>query len=72
MKYLVFLVAMAAGGLVFFDKGDASGGWQYMEAAPADTEMLARWGTTGLEVDTSTNLGSGKANTQELVEQDPS
>ncbi|WP_319757762.1 DUF1566 domain-containing protein [uncultured Sphaerochaeta sp.] len=60
-----------AGGLVFFDKGDASGGWQYMEAAPADTEMLARWGTTGLEVETSTNLGSGKTNTQELVEQDP-
>jgi hypothetical protein len=60
-----------AGGLVFFDKGDASGGWQYMEAAPAETEMLARWGTTGLEVDTSANLGSGKTNTQELVEQDP-
>ncbi|WP_321300100.1 DUF1566 domain-containing protein [uncultured Sphaerochaeta sp.] len=60
-----------AGGLVFFDKGDASGGWQYMEAAPADTEMLARWGTIGLEVDTSADLGSGDANTQELVEQDP-
>ena len=59
MKYLVFLVAMAAGGLVFFDKGEASDGWQYMEAAPAETEMLAKWGTTGLMVETSIELGSG-------------
>nr|WP_319472978.1 DUF1566 domain-containing protein [uncultured Sphaerochaeta sp.] len=60
-----------AGGLVFFDKGETSGGWQYMEAAPAETEMLARWGTTGLMVDTSTDIGSGDANMQGILEQDP-
>jgi hypothetical protein len=27
-----------AGGLIFYDKGNNSGGWRYLEAAPAETE----------------------------------
>ncbi|WP_461246269.1 CsgG/HfaB family protein [Treponema sp. R6D11] len=27
-----------AGGFIFYDKGNNRGGWQYLEAAPADTE----------------------------------
>lgn len=30
-----------AGGLIFYDKGNNSGGWRYLEAAPADTEKTA-------------------------------
>jgi len=32
-----------AGGLVFFDKGDNSDGWQYLEAAPSEFEFEANW-----------------------------
>jgi formylglycine-generating enzyme required for sulfatase activity/TolB-like protein len=30
-----------AGGLVFYDKGSASGGWRFLEAAPVSTEFEA-------------------------------
>ena len=32
-----------AGGIVFYDKGDRSDGWQYLEAAPPDFEFQANW-----------------------------
>jgi len=32
-----------AGGIVFYDKGDNSDGWQYLEAAPVDFEFSANW-----------------------------
>jgi len=32
-----------AGGLIFYDKGDNSDGWQYLEAAPANFEFEANW-----------------------------
>jgi len=32
-----------AGGIVFYDKGDNSDGWQYLEAAPSDFEFEANW-----------------------------
>jgi hypothetical protein len=32
------------GGLVFYDKGEYSDGWRYMECAPVSTEKGARWG----------------------------
>jgi len=32
-----------AGGIVFFDKGESSGGWRYLEAAPSRTESNAEW-----------------------------
>lgn len=32
-----------AGGLVFYDKGNDSGGWRYLEAAPASAEFKATW-----------------------------
>jgi TolB-like protein len=30
-----------AGGLIFYDKGNSSNGWRYLEAAPAETEKKA-------------------------------
>jgi len=32
-----------AGGIVFYDKGDNTDGWRYLEAAPPDFEFEANW-----------------------------
>jgi TolB-like protein len=55
-----------AGGIVFYDKGRASGGWRYLEAAPAETETSCEWGT-GVEAATSSGVGTGNRNTQVIV-----
>jgi hypothetical protein len=58
-----------AGGIVFYDKGTFSGGWRYLEAAPAETEFTAQWGAYEKTVGgTATAVGSGKRNTQGIVE----
>ncbi len=57
------------GGLVFYDKGEFSDGWRYLEAAPASTETLVAWGYEGLDVETDAALGSGAANTGKLLAQ---
>ena len=56
-----------AGGFIFYDKGNNSGGWRYLEAAPASTETKVQWGT---DIDTGgkkTGLGDGKGNTQSIL-----
>ena len=56
-----------AGGFVFYDKGNNSGGWRYLEAAPANTEFTAQWGSvSAFDIETGTNVGSGKNNTQRV------
>jgi len=56
-----------AGGIVFYDKGFVTDGWRYMEAAP--TDFSAQWGAYGQSMsDTDTSVGSGKRNTQLIVE----
>ncbi|MDR1986190.1 MAG: DUF1566 domain-containing protein [Treponema sp.] len=59
-----------AGGRVFYDKGIFSAGWRYLEAAPVETEFTAiQWGAYGKTVGgTGTAIGSGKRNTQMIVE----
>jgi len=68
-----------AGGIIFYDKGVFSGGWRYLEAAPAETEITAaQWGGyrgTGSNTSdyydipgTGTAIGSGRRNTQLIVE----
>jgi hypothetical protein len=50
-----------AGGIIFYDKGNNSGGWRFLEAAPSD----AGKGEWGQEVSgTKSDIGSGKQNTQ--------
>jgi TolB-like protein len=57
-----------AGGLVFYDKGNNSDGWRYMEAAPASTEMKGiNWGPGGKIDGTRIEIGTGKRNTQIIV-----
>ena len=68
------------GSLVFYDKGNDDGGWRYLEAAPSDIVIGSDYGhvfgyyrtsPTGgnLEVGTTkATVGTGKANTEALVQ----
>jgi len=73
-----------AGGLIFYDKGNRTGGWRYLEAAPANTEKRAKllvkyvnislMSSAGPAADrmdiskTSEEPGRGKENTEYLIE----
>jgi TolB-like protein len=58
-----------AGGRVFYDKGVFSNGWRYLEAAPAETEFgKVSWGPWSHIEGTATALGTGKRNTEIIVE----
>jgi hypothetical protein len=57
------------GGLVFYDKGEYSDGWRYLEAVPQETEFTAQWGAYGKNLrGTETSVGSGKSNTEFIVD----
>jgi len=56
------------GGFIFYDKGEYTNGWRYLEAAPAESEFGAKWGLHRYNLpETSTRLGDGKANTALLI-----
>jgi len=57
-----------AGGIIFFDKGEFSNGWRYLEAAPVRTESTAQWGAVNV-AGIGTALGTGKKNTELIIEQ---
>ena len=53
-----------AGGIVFYDKGEHTDGWRYLEAWTADETGTFQWKTSDTSTPgTSTNVGSGYANT---------
>ena len=55
-----------AGGIVFYDKGNSIGGWRYLEAAPAETEVTApSFYTSSFSVDRK--VGAGKENTEKYI-----
>ena len=58
-----------AGGLIFYDKGSYSDGWQYLEAAPASTEWTGKqWGSYKTKIGgTGTGIGTGQSNTTTIV-----
>jgi hypothetical protein len=59
-----------AGGIVFYDKGNNSGGWRYLEAAPVETERTAPiYLTNREEVVGSRRVGEGKENTRKFMVQ---
>jgi len=60
-----------AGGWIFYDKGNYSDGWRYLEAAPQD-QTPAIWGTHGLVTGVDKKLiGTGKQNTLDILRIDP-
>ena len=57
-----------AGEIVFYDKGSYSDGWRYLEATSSDQSTGIKWGEQGTLVEgTSTAIGSGKSNTEKIV-----
>ena len=57
-----------AGGIVFYDKGNKSDGWQYLEAAPASTEFKSKWAVNSGSVEGKEGIGYGKKNTQAIFD----
>jgi hypothetical protein len=56
------------GGIVFFNKGNANGGWQYLESAASDQSTGIVWGCNGTLISgTQLTVGSGEANTSLIV-----
>lgn len=57
-----------AGGLIFYDKGNVTNGWRYLESANADITGIPWWNgtliTTGA---TATSIGSGLQNTNTII-----
>jgi len=57
-----------AGGIVFYDKGEYSDGWRYLEATPKEYEFTAEWGLKDVDcTGTSTKIGTGKVNTAKVI-----
>lgn len=53
-----------AGGIVFYDKGEYTDGWRYLEAWTADEDGTYQWKTDNTSTPgTSTEVGSGYDNT---------
>jgi hypothetical protein len=56
------------GGIVFFDKGDTIGGWQYLETDKWDLGSPIAFGCRGRSFPgTQFNFGSGKSNTALII-----
>ncbi len=57
------------GGLVFYDKGNSSNGWRYLEAAPKDQSAKAEWGCYKKSIPGAkgTDIGTGKENTNAII-----
>jgi len=58
-----------AGGYVFYDKGDYTNNWRYLEAAPLELEFKAKWGGGRYDTVTGTHtvVGSGKRNSEFIL-----
>ena len=56
------------GGIVFFNKGNTNGGWQYLESATSDQSTGIAWGCLGTSIPgTQLTVGSGEVNTSLIV-----
>jgi len=56
------------GGIVFFNKGNANGGWQYLESATSDQSTGIQWGCDGTSIPgTQLTVGSGEVNASLIV-----
>jgi len=56
-------------GYIFYDKGEFSDGWRFLEAAPVTSEFTAPWGLYGIDcIGTNEGVGTGKANTALIID----
>lgn len=56
------------GGIVFFNKGNSTGGWQYLETATSDQSTGIAWGCFVTPIPgTQFTVGSGEANSSLIV-----
>ena len=56
-----------AGGIIFYDRGNNSDGWRYLEAASRDAGNVA-WMVNGTVLNgTRVEIGTGKQNTQTII-----
>jgi hypothetical protein len=56
------------GGIVFFNKGNTTGGWQYLESAISDQSTGLAWGCDGTLIPgVEFTVGSGETNTTLIV-----
>ena len=64
----VLLGTGPAGGYIFYDKGNYSYGWRYLEAAPSDQSTSAPWGCYGVSISGAdgTVVGTGEQNTIDI------
>lgn len=60
-----------AGGLIFYDKGNNNGGWQYLEAAPADLSNKLTAVRENIKTDDCGEraVGKGKSNTDAIMKE---
>ncbi|AEV30040.1 hypothetical protein SpiGrapes_2264 [Sphaerochaeta pleomorpha str. Grapes] len=56
-----------SGGLVFYDKGEKTDGWRYLEVSPFSVQVMLPWGVVPLDTPTNSNIGSGKSNTEHIA-----
>jgi hypothetical protein len=58
-----------SGGLVFFNKGNTAGGWQYLEVANKNQSDEIAWGCENMIIEgTKRSIGSGLPNTKKIVQ----
>jgi TolB-like protein len=59
-----------AGGFIFYDKGNSSGDWRYLEAAPATTEgKNLQWSVSAFDTGAKgVEVGTGKQNTRNIMD----
>ena len=55
-----------AGGIIFYDKGNDTGGWRYLEVALEDVGQ-ARWGSRMVTGASAAEIGAGRRNTRVLA-----
>jgi len=57
-----------AGGIIFYDKGNATEGWRFLEAALSDQSTGIKWFNDGyIDIKTGTAIGTGRSNTQAII-----
>lgn len=55
-------------GIIFYDKGQYSDGWRYLEASPLSSIFESYWGNNKHVPGTKEGLGEGKENTRLAIE----